>query len=246
MNQQQFLAAVNEVSPEAADILKGYITGPDADITTMAPSHILGELFFWGATKEGTRFWSDVDKKLKANEDEDKLPYDEIDDEEMEQAALWVSWEALNKALNPNPPEEKAKPKPKKPKKPKVSEEVTEWNITITVDTNDADYIEKTSTVSSQTLKDIQPIIDGLKKFKPYRVKDEDINWTHENNFPEGECCRADLGEKTPEQLYPGIPKRVWSDFRDLLPSSEYGCHTIETIEIAPATAKKTLFQNSR
>lgn len=106
--------------------------------------------------------------------------------------------------------------------------------IKIIVDTNDADYATEMSVISDKDIKTIMPVIDAINSFKPYKV-DGKYSGTHYNNFPYGEAVRADLGEKSPEQLYvmtKKCTKKAFEVFESFLPSTEYGFHTIESIEI--------------
>lgn len=61
------------------------------------------------------------------------------------------------------------------------------WDITIKVDTNDADYVQDTNAITEAELQEIMPIIEALKKFKPYTVQmPGKSEWRHDNNFPIG------------------------------------------------------------
>ena len=46
-----------------------------------------------------------------------------------------------------------------------------EYEIRITADTNDADYITSVNTISEEDLEKIKPLIEKIKNFKPYKVK---------------------------------------------------------------------------
>jgi hypothetical protein len=98
--------------------------------------------------------------------------------------------------------------------------------ITITVDTNDADYVEATNKISEKDFKKISPIIKALNN-----------NWkkkkTHNYNFLYGDFEDTPLSE-----IYPDIPKRVWNTFFHFLPDIEHGFHTIESIKVGPYVEK--------
>jgi hypothetical protein len=104
----------------------------------------------------------------------------------------------------------------------------------VEVDTNDADYIGKLVHVSDEKVEKWMPLIEKIKNFKPYtgtRTIDSGREWNHSSNFPIGECCRYDLGEKDPMELY-GITEEELDEFRDIfgLYGGEYGFHTINQI----------------
>lgn len=62
-----------------------------------------------------------------------------------------------------------------------------------------------------------------------------DRYWTHRHNFPEYEYVRVDLGEKTTDQLYVEtglVTEKQLEAFRDFLPKTEFGIHTIKSITL--------------
>jgi hypothetical protein len=113
-----------------------------------------------------------------------------------------------------------------------------EMEITIRVDTNDADYREETSSISQVHLELLKPLFIAIKNFKPYKSKL--YSGKHEHNFPCGECLRDDLGEKSPEDIY-GFRDEEMELLEYYLPSCEYGFHTIESVEIFPKPKKERL-----
>ena len=106
------------------------------------------------------------------------------------------------------------------------------YEITITADTNDADYITAVNPISEEDLGTIKPLIEAIKNFKPYKNK-----YTHGHNYSTGNCLRGDMGEKSPEELYE-FDSDVFGLFEEYLPYSEYGIHTIESITICPLQEK--------
>lgn len=98
----------------------------------------------------------------------------------------------------------------------------------VEVDTNDADYIGKIVEVEDEIAKKFEPLIKKIAQFTPYTVD----NWTHDSNFPVGECLRTDLGEKNPCELY-DIDENTYEEFVDAfeLYGSEWGFHTITKIQ---------------
>lgn len=110
-----------------------------------------------------------------------------------------------------------------------------QWDIKITADTNDADYVTEISQITDEDLNKIKPLIAAIKNFKAYTVKIDGLKWTHDHNYPVGEYSpREDLGEKHPREIYKGFSEEVFQIFEDLIPRGEHGIHTIESIEIAP------------
>ncbi len=101
--------------------------------------------------------------------------------------------------------------------------------IIITADTNDGDYVKSINKITEETFDKIKQVIEAIRNFKPYKSTSE-LGYSHNHNFATGECVRDDLGEKSAEDLYGQIDG--FSNFEELLPYSEYGIHTIKSIEI--------------
>jgi len=118
-----------------------------------------------------------------------------------------------------------------------------DYEITITVDTNDADYNTSVSKISQAQLDELKPLIAAIAAFKPYKAKsDGGLDWTHNSNYPYGEYSpRYDLGEKPPHELYPDIDEDTFELFHDFTPFGEHGFHSIVSIEIAPYQTKTKL-----
>lgn len=115
------------------------------------------------------------------------------------------------------------------------------WDIKITADTNDADYVTEISEITEEDLDKIKPLIAAIKRFKPYTTKSNGLSWSHHHNYPFGEGLREDLGEKPPQEVYKGFDEEVFQIFEDLIPCSEHGIHTIVSIDIAPHIKWKSL-----
>ncbi len=116
------------------------------------------------------------------------------------------------------------------------------WEIKITADTNDADYVTEISKITEKDLDKIKPLIEAIKKFKPYTTKSDGLSWTHSHNYPWGEHLpRKDLGERHPNEIYKGIDEEAFEIFQDLIPHGEHGIHTIVSIDIAPIIKWKKL-----
>lgn len=102
----------------------------------------------------------------------------------------------------------------------------------VEVDTNDADYIGDLVEVKDEDVEKWMPLIEKIKNFKSYTATSyRGTTWKHTSNFPIGECCRYDLGEKDPCELY-NITKDELEEFIDTfsLYGGEYGFHTITQI----------------
>lgn len=102
----------------------------------------------------------------------------------------------------------------------------------VEVDTNDADYIGKIVSVSDEKVEKWMPLIEKIKNFKPYTgASDSGRTWNHTSNFPVGECCRYDLGEMDPCELY-DISEDELDEFIETfeLYGGEFGFHTINKI----------------
>ena len=102
----------------------------------------------------------------------------------------------------------------------------------VEVDTNDADYIGKIVSVRDEKVEKWMPLIEKIKNFKPYTgTSDSGSEWNHSSNFPVGECCRYDLGEMHPCELY-NITEDELDEFIETfeLYGDEYGFHTINQI----------------
>lgn len=108
--------------------------------------------------------------------------------------------------------------------------------LLVTVDTNDADYVNEVVEVDEKDLERFLPLIEKIKNFKPYSIEHEgkwdNWSWNFHNNFPTGECLRGDLGEKHPKELY-NLSDEDYEDFVEIfqLWGGEWGFHTIVSIQ---------------
>ena len=102
----------------------------------------------------------------------------------------------------------------------------------VQIDTNDADYVGKLVDVEDKDVEKWMPLIEKINNFKPYTgTADSGTTWNHTSNFPIGECCRYDLREKGPCELY-NITEDELDEFIETfeLYGGEYGFHTITEI----------------
>ena len=102
----------------------------------------------------------------------------------------------------------------------------------VEIDTNDADYIGKLVEIEDENVEKWMPLIEKIKNFKPYTgTAASGSIWNHTSNFPIGECCRYDLGEKDPTELY-NITEEELEEFCEVfeLYGGEFGFHTINKI----------------
>lgn len=104
--------------------------------------------------------------------------------------------------------------------------------LLVKVDTNDADYIEQLVPITEAQLVTLLPLLEAIKQFKPYKAKAfSGSKWKHDSNFPYGETCREDLGEKTVEELYADHPEALELFIDEFLPTDEGGsCHKIVSV----------------
>lgn len=123
--------------------------------------------------------------------------------------------------------------------------------IEVKVDTNDADYVSVINEISDEDLALIMPLIKAIKAFKEYVVDIDGhrngtkIPYNHRNNYPFGECCREDLGEKSARQIYVDsglVSEDALEAFEDnCIPYPENGFHTIESIRVFEVTSVQDL-----
>ena len=102
----------------------------------------------------------------------------------------------------------------------------------VEIDTNDADYIGQLVNVEDEVAEKWMPLIEKIKNFKPYTgTALSGTTWDHTSNFPIGECCRYDLGEKDSMELY-DITDEELEEFCETfnLYGGEWGFHTINRI----------------
>lgn len=102
----------------------------------------------------------------------------------------------------------------------------------VEIDTNDADYIGQLVKVEDEIVEKWTTLIEKIKNFKPYTgIAYSGSNWNHTHNFPIGECCRRDLGEKYPEELYDITEEELKEFIKTFeLYGGEFGFHTISRI----------------
>lgn len=104
---------------------------------------------------------------------------------------------------------------------------MTQYELKIVADTNDADYVTEITTVTMQEIEDILPVIEAIKNCKKH------FNWS------KGEYARRD---EMPDKIYAGILTEDQIEmFNDYCPYGEYGIHTIESVEYYPLPEKVKL-----
>ena len=118
--------------------------------------------------------------------------------------------------------------------------------IRITADTNDGDNVERLQVITDEELALIQPLINAIKKFEPYKskVKGGEMDWPHHHNFSSGDCLRDDLGEKSPQKLYvdSGLVSQECFDIfcEEFQPT--YSMHSIVSIDVFEVVNRTSLF----
>lgn len=114
--------------------------------------------------------------------------------------------------------------------------------LLVVADHNDADYITKVEKISDKTLQKLKPLFSAIKKFKPYKsASGSGMMHTHPHNFPVGECCRTDLGEKELADIYPDHLHALQIFQDEYVPVNEYGIHTIKEIKLLEIASVKKL-----
>jgi len=95
------------------------------------------------------------------------------------------------------------------------------YEIVVTADTNDADYIVETSVITEEELEKFKPVFDAINKFNT----DLGNKWGH--NWP-----MHDRTDETLETIYPDVDPELlsWFDECFVPHSGECGVHTIESI----------------
>lgn len=114
--------------------------------------------------------------------------------------------------------------------------------ILITVDTNDADYAHVAKTMTEEEYKNILPVIEAIKNFKPYPVyfSDGRLWFNNGHNF----CTFG--GDKGPEELYVStgvITKEELEMFMEIFCDSVEEFHTITKIVVYDVINEQILIE---
>ncbi len=105
----------------------------------------------------------------------------------------------------------------------------------VVADANDADYVEQLTPTTDADLDKLRPLFEAIKQFKPYEAKGgrHDLVWTHDHNFPYGDACREDLGEKPVDKLYAAHQEALELFTGTYLPTDDSGsCHTVTEVRV--------------
>ena len=121
-----------------------------------------------------------------------------------------------------------------------------DYMIKIVADTNDADFVERTTSADKKTIEFWRKLAKKIKALQPYastinKTYGDNKPWMHSNNWPAGECQRDDLGEMHYTELYHISEEEDEEYIWPYVPRAEYGIHTIETIEVMPNIEKEKL-----
>lgn len=112
--------------------------------------------------------------------------------------------------------------------------------LIIKADTNDADYVFTHNVITPEKLEELKPIFAAIAAFKPYKTKIEGASreWSHDHNWPNGDCYRDDLGEKTPVEIYAGtLTQDQVEEFEDCyVPCGIHDIVSIKVLEVANET----------
>ena len=96
-----------------------------------------------------------------------------------------------------------------------------QFELVIEADTNDADYVTRTTTVIQAEIDELKPIFDIIKS-------------------KHGKWETGDIGDSSEEYKDLLTPQQIdW--ICDLVPHGEYGIHTIESVVYYPLPVKTTL-----
>lgn len=102
------------------------------------------------------------------------------------------------------------------------------YELYIQADTNDADYITSTNTVTMEDINRILPVIEAIKAL------DRKKSWY---NWPNSEY----RDEDTPHTLYSHVDPDLIDQFSDYCPYGEDGIHTITSVVYYPLPNKVKL-----
>ena len=94
------------------------------------------------------------------------------------------------------------------------------YELVITADTNDADYVTSIETIGEEVLNDI--VIPVTAAIKALDTKKNHYNWPDMWDRP--------YDSLPLNELYPQLTEEQIEWFRDLCPSFEGGIHTIESV----------------
>ena len=99
---------------------------------------------------------------------------------------------------------------------------MTQYLIVVEGDTNDADYISETTTIDSEYLEEIKPVIAAIKA------------GGHSHNWP-----KHDYVNERPKDLYPELTEAQIDAFSDLTPRGENGIHSVGSIYLYEIVGNK-------
>lgn len=95
------------------------------------------------------------------------------------------------------------------------------FELVITADTNDADYVTATCKLTAEQIEELKPILEAVK-------------------LKRGKWETGDIGDSTDEYKDLLTDKQIeWLD--DLVPYGEHGIHTIESVVYYPLPDKVVL-----
>jgi hypothetical protein len=104
--------------------------------------------------------------------------------------------------------------------------------ILIEGDCNDGDYISEMSEITQETLDLILPVIEAVKAYTEYHNwSNEYDNKSLEDKYPQL-CVRNEDYDPEDEDDYEFVCGWALKMFSSLVPSSEYGVHSINKIEV--------------
>ena len=104
-----------------------------------------------------------------------------------------------------------------------------EYELVVTGDHNDADYVTEISTVDLETIQYLQPIFDAIKSFN------EKTPYGH--NWPNSEYANGTLSG-----TYPDVGDDLIDTLNEYVPHAENGIHSIVSIVYYPLPDRTVVF----
>jgi hypothetical protein len=105
--------------------------------------------------------------------------------------------------------------------------------LSLEVDTNDADYRRVSHAITAEQLDRLRPLLAAIANFVSYESVIDGSEWHHDHNYPlGGDYPRDDLGEKFPQDIYPNIDQELFNELQELLPCEAEGFHSITSVKV--------------
>jgi hypothetical protein len=116
------------------------------------------------------------------------------------------------------------------------------YTILVEVDSYDALYTDKITTITDKRLEMLLPLFKAIKEFKPYATKKDGNEVVHIYNFPHDSQCDTATGELTVQELYSDINPEIIEFFiTECCPVVEDGFHTITSVQVVQGSSWQIL-----